>query len=79
MNDALAPAMRAGALARIAEKMAGLSGWRRRGAAFLDSLGRKAPRVRVESRIYEQEGHVPFPFVYDGLLWIYAEKAETNP
>ncbi len=43
----------------------------RRGAAFLDLLARKAPQVRVLTRVYDDEGHVPFPFVYDGLRWIY--------
>ncbi len=45
----------------------------RRGASFLESLERVVPpSVRVETKTYAGEGHVPFPAFYDGLRWIYA-------
>ena len=45
----------------------------RRGAAFLESLQKVVPgSVRVETRIYEGEGHVPYASFYDGLRWIYS-------
>ena len=48
-----------------------------RGAKFLDSLRSAAPAtVLIETRDYDDEGHVPFPAIYDGLKWIYSrEKA----
>ena len=43
----------------------------RRGAQFLDSLSRSAPEtVTIETAVYDDEGHVPFGFVYDGLKWL---------
>ena len=44
----------------------------RRGADFLGRLEHAwSPGLRLISRTYEDEGHVPFPAVYDGLRWIY--------
>jgi len=48
----------------------------RRGATFLDLLTQRTPQVRLATRVYDDEGHVPFPFVYHGLRWIYAEKGQ---
>jgi hypothetical protein len=45
-----------------------------RGARFLAAVTRTAPAVVVESKTYDDEGHVPFPSIYDGLRWIYAPK-----
>lgn len=42
-----------------------------RGMKFMELLKRSAPEVQIESKLYEDEGHVPFPSVYDGLKWIY--------
>ncbi len=43
----------------------------RRGAQFLDSLSRSAPAtVATKTAVYDDEGHVPFGFVYDGLKWL---------
>jgi predicted alpha/beta superfamily hydrolase/peptidoglycan/xylan/chitin deacetylase (PgdA/CDA1 family) len=48
----------------------------KRGSRFLDSLRRAAPRsVLITSRLYGEEGHVPFPSLYDGLKWIYEPHA----
>ena len=46
----------------------------KRGYMFLESLQRAAPdTVLLKTKVYEDEGHVPFPSVYDGLRWIYSE------
>jgi predicted alpha/beta superfamily hydrolase len=45
-----------------------------RSARVLSTVTRTAPAVVVKSTTYEDEGHVPFPSVYDGLRWIYAAK-----
>lgn len=45
-----------------------------RSARFLSAVTRTAPAVVVKSTTYEDEGHVPFPSIYDGLRWIYAPK-----
>jgi uncharacterized protein len=43
----------------------------KRGAQFLDSLSRSAPAtVAIQTTLYDDEGHVPFGFVYDGLKWL---------
>jgi uncharacterized protein len=43
----------------------------RRGAAFLKSLRAAVPAtVLIQTKDYEDEGHVPFPTIYDGLKWI---------
>ena len=45
----------------------------RRGAAFLESLQKVVPpSVRVETKVYEGEGHVPYASFYDGLRWVYS-------
>ena len=45
----------------------------KRGAAFLESLQKVVPKsVRVETKVYEGEGHVPYASFYDGLRWIYS-------
>jgi predicted alpha/beta superfamily hydrolase len=48
-----------------------------RGARFLESLRRAAPAsVSIKAKDYDDEGHVPFPSIYDALRWIYSgEKA----
>jgi hypothetical protein len=47
----------------------------KRGAQFLDELLRSAPGViELKVVVYDEEGHVPFPFVYDGLKWLYSQK-----
>jgi predicted alpha/beta superfamily hydrolase len=44
------------------------------GMRFLDALRRTVPKsVSFHSKVYEEEGHVPFPSVYDGLRWIYSQ------
>jgi uncharacterized protein len=51
----------------------------RRGAQFLDSLRQTAPAiVRVNYKVYDDEGHVPFATIYDGLKWIYSEQKASN-
>jgi predicted alpha/beta superfamily hydrolase len=45
-----------------------------RGARFLAAVTRAAPTVVVKSTTYDDEGHVPFPSIYDGLRWICASK-----
>ncbi len=43
----------------------------KRGAEFLDFLSRSAPAtLAIRTAVYEDEGHVPFGFVYDGLKWL---------
>ena len=43
----------------------------KRGAQFLNSLSRSAPSaVAIKTAVYDDEGHVPFSFVYDGLKWL---------
>lgn len=45
----------------------------RNGAAFIARLRQTAPAtVLIEQRTYDEEGHVPFPSLYDGLRWIYS-------
>lgn len=47
----------------------------KRGAQFLDELSRSAPGALVlKVVVYDAEGHVPFPFVYDGLKWLYSQQ-----
>ncbi len=46
------------------------------GMAFLQSLKQTVPAtVRFRHRIYDDEGHVPFPAICDGLKWIYSARA----
>jgi predicted alpha/beta superfamily hydrolase len=51
-----------------------------RGMSFLKTLQSTVPKsVFIESKVYPEEGHVPFPSVYDGLIWIYShEKTKNN-
>jgi predicted alpha/beta superfamily hydrolase len=40
---------------------------------FLDSLRKSAaPTLLIKYRVYEDEGHVPFPTIHDALKWMYA-------
>ena len=44
----------------------------RNGVEFLAALESGAcPKVRLRHKYYEDEGHVPYPGLYDGLKWIY--------
>lgn len=46
-----------------------------RTVGFLEVLERKVPpSVLMRSKYYEEEGHVPYPAIYDGLKWIYSSK-----
>ena len=48
---------------------------RRRVGRFLESLRAAAPAtVLIETKDYDDEGHVPFPSIYDGLRWIYSHE-----
>jgi predicted alpha/beta superfamily hydrolase len=45
----------------------------KRGEQFLESLKKTVPEtVLIRQRMYDDEGHVPFPTIYDGLKWIYS-------
>ena len=47
----------------------------KRGVQFLDELSRHEPgMVALKLVIYDNEGHVPFSFVYDGLQWLYSRE-----
>jgi uncharacterized protein len=51
----------------------------KRGAQFLDSLSRTAPgTLALKTVVYDDEGHVPFAFVYDGLKWIASRESTTG-
>ncbi len=51
----------------------------RRGAQFLEELRRAAPAsVLIRSKDYDDEGHVPFPSIYDGLNWIYSPECRKR-
>lgn len=52
----------------------------KRGDQFLELLTQTAPSVvKLKCKTYEEEGHVPYPSVYDGLKWIYSqEKTKLN-
>ncbi len=44
-----------------------------RGARFLELLRKAAPAaVLIQTKDYDDEGHVPFPSIYDALRWIYS-------
>jgi predicted alpha/beta superfamily hydrolase len=48
----------------------------KRGAQFLESLARVVPAtVEIKTVVYEDEGHVPFGFVYDGLKWLHSRES----
>lgn len=43
------------------------------GLLFIDSLRQSAaPTLKIKYQVYAEEGHVPFPTIYDALKWIYA-------
>ena len=45
----------------------------KRGEQFLELLKQTVPSsVMLKCKVYEEEGHVPYPTVYDGLKWIYS-------
>jgi predicted alpha/beta superfamily hydrolase len=51
----------------------------KRGAQFLDSLSRSAPAtVAIKTAVYDDEGHVPFGFVYDGLKWLDSRESAAS-
>ncbi len=51
----------------------------RAGDRFLDSLKGTVPKtVQFKYVTYETEGHVPFPTIYDGLIWIYSQKPASG-
>jgi uncharacterized protein len=44
----------------------------KRGDQFLELLKQTVPSsVMLKCKVYEEEGHVPYPTIYDGLNWIY--------
>ncbi len=46
----------------------------KRGAQFLDELSGSVPgAVMLKVVVYDNEGHVPYPFVYEGLKWLYSQ------
>jgi predicted alpha/beta superfamily hydrolase len=52
----------------------------KRGDRFLESLKKIVPAtVLLKYKMYDDEGHIPFPTIYDGLRWVYSyEKAEIK-
>jgi predicted alpha/beta superfamily hydrolase len=52
----------------------------KQGEQFLGSLKQTVPiAVLIKIKYYDDEGHVPFPSIYDGLKWIYSkEKTATK-
>jgi predicted alpha/beta superfamily hydrolase len=52
----------------------------KRGDQFLELLKQTVPSsVMLKCKVYEEEGHVPYPTIYEGLKWIYSyEKIITN-
>ncbi len=47
----------------------------KRGDQFLELFKQTVPAsVIVKRKVYDEEGHVPFPTVYDGLKWIYSNE-----
>jgi predicted alpha/beta superfamily hydrolase len=50
-----------------------------RGTRFLEILRQALPDSLVmKYKSYDDEGHVPFPSLYDGLRWIYHERKVRN-
>ena len=46
------------------------------GLLFLDSLRHSAASaLRIKYQVYEDEGHAPFPTIYDALKWMYSPEA----
>jgi predicted alpha/beta superfamily hydrolase len=51
----------------------------KRGEQFLESLKQTVPTtVLLKYKVYDDEGHVPFPSIYDGLKWIYSNEKTTT-
>jgi predicted alpha/beta superfamily hydrolase len=51
----------------------------KRGDQFLELLKLTVPSsVMLKCMVYEKEGHVPYPFVCDGLRWIYSTKEDAT-
>lgn len=47
----------------------------KRGELFLELLRKTVPEtVLVKQKMYDDEGHVPFPTIYDGLKWVYTQE-----
>jgi hypothetical protein len=47
----------------------------KRGDQFLELLKQTVPSsVMMKCKVYEEEGHVPYPTIYEGLKWIYSYK-----
>jgi hypothetical protein len=47
----------------------------KRGDQFLELLKQTVPSsFEVKCKLYEEEGHVPYPTIYEGLKWIYSYK-----
>jgi predicted alpha/beta superfamily hydrolase len=47
----------------------------KRGDQFLELLKQTlSSSVILKCKVYEEEGHVPYPTVYDGLKWIYSKE-----
>jgi predicted alpha/beta superfamily hydrolase len=50
----------------------------RNGLRFIDSLRvSRAAVLQIKHRVYEDEGHVPFPTIHDALKWIYAPRTDS--
>lgn len=51
----------------------------KRGLEFLEKLKQNvSPELQLKTLEYPEEGHVPFPAVYDGLKWIYSLERPAN-
>ena len=47
----------------------------KRGDQFLETLKQTVPTtVLLKYKMYDEEGHVPYPTIYDGLKWIYSNE-----
>jgi predicted alpha/beta superfamily hydrolase len=50
------------------------------GLVFLDSLRKSAAStLLIKYRVYEDEGHVPFPTIHDALKWMYGPDTAKRP
>lgn len=50
----------------------------RNGLKFIDELKQNiSDNILIEYKTYDDEGHVPFPSVYDGLKWIYQKRKQV--
>jgi predicted alpha/beta superfamily hydrolase len=51
----------------------------KRGDQFLELLKQTVPSsVMLKCKVYEEEGHVPYPTIYEGLKWIYSYEKNHN-